>query len=619
MLSPRLLTTCIIMAATSCLPVVCTAQTPDDDIIITSREQTFAFKISGKNVVLEESSTTDYLCLKPGRIVVAEFYDNLSRITRVGIKGVKSIKPQYEMYRSDEFFYSDMQVCYFTLPLRTKGESAQVIFGKRFNDIHLLPKIHLAKPQFMRSGVVKIAIPAWMQADIVERNLGPNIRKEVWNDPGNNTTNYSYTIESQPAVVHEDNSPGYSLAHPYLMIVPKTAMVGGVQTTYFNDFKDLYRWYRDIAGMASNDMEIVGAQALAITAACGSDKEKIAELYAWVQNNIRYVAYEDGLAGFKPDNAHEVLRKKYGDCKGMSNLLKALLTAEGFDARLAWIGTRETVFDESAALPTADHMICALRWNGKTWFLDPTVKYMAPGECHEAIQGKPAMIENGEDYLLETVPDFPPHANTDSLHCVYRIEGTALAAKGMMCFTGESKQYVMSAIYSTESHRREDVIRKYLECGRVEDKVDNFCISGADPKSNLVELNFSETRRSGIQFSDEEIYVAMDYRKDFLFSFFDTEKRKTDFKIPFRERTVRYERLEIPDGYSVSRMPGNSSIEGPGYTISIDYSTEGNSVVYHKVISITGALLRKSDFATWNRDMAALKRCYMQQVVLKKH
>ena len=46
---------------------------------------------------------------------------------------------------------------------------------------------------------------------------------------------------------------------------------------------------------------------------------------------VRYIAYEDGIAGFKPDKAQEVLRKKYGDCEGMGNLMTEMLKSIGLD------------------------------------------------------------------------------------------------------------------------------------------------------------------------------------------------------------------------------------------------------------------------------------------------
>ena len=48
-----------------------------------------------------------------------------------------------------------------------------------------------------------------------------------------------------------------------------------------------------------------------------------------LQNNINYVAFEDGLGGFIPRGAASVCDKRYGDCKDKSLLLVTLLRDEG--------------------------------------------------------------------------------------------------------------------------------------------------------------------------------------------------------------------------------------------------------------------------------------------------
>ncbi|MEI9945444.1 MAG: transglutaminase-like domain-containing protein [Chitinophagaceae bacterium] len=98
-------------------------------------------------------------------------------------------------------------------------------------------------------------------------------------------------------------------------------------------------------------------------------KKRSKRFFNWVQHNIRYIAFEDGIAGFKPAKANDVLNKKYGDCKGMANLTRGLLQALGFDARLCWIGTNYIAYDYSTPSMAVDnHMICALIYNGKKIF-----------------------------------------------------------------------------------------------------------------------------------------------------------------------------------------------------------------------------------------------------------
>ena len=102
----------------------------------------------------------------------------------------------------------------------------------------------------------------------------------------------------------------------------------------------MYKWYNSLLNELDPNDAGLTKMANSITKNASTDKEKIRDIFTWVQNNVQYVAFEDGIAGFKPSEAHEVASLKYGDCKGMANLLVNLLKAEGLDARHAWIGTR---------------------------------------------------------------------------------------------------------------------------------------------------------------------------------------------------------------------------------------------------------------------------------------
>ncbi len=600
-------------------PKVCCAQTKDDNVVIDLKEQVFTYKISSKSVVLEEQITANYKCIgKPEKITVVEFYDDQTEIRKIHVKGLKGIAPRFEMYQQENIFYSDAKVCYFPLPFKSGNEVAQVYFEKLYKDIRCFSTVFLTEPQFVRCKVVKFVVPGWIQVDIIERNFGANVNKNVVKDSKTNTTTYIYTIDNQRAMVKEPEMPGYKYIYPYLLVVPKQATFGEIRTSYFDRFDHLYKWYRDIAYMTSNDTTVVGTLARDITRECRTDEEKIKEIYAWVQDNIRYLAFVNGLAAFKPDDAHEVLRKKYGDCKGMANLLKALLRAEGFDARLAWIGTREVIFDDSAPLPMANHMICVLFWNGRILFLDPTIRYMALGEYHEGIQGRAALVEDGKNYLWKRVPEVTPVLNADSVCRKYKISGDTLVGKAQMVCTGEFKHVMMSSIYALETQRRNDALKKYLEKGRVQDKVSDIVITGTDSKSEKIEICFSESRKSGIQLSGDELYIDMDAQLDYIDAVIDTAKREHDYLFPFKEYIVREGYVEIPAGYKVTRLPENLKIERFGYSIYITYSIEDNRIKYYKRIVILDTWLKKDQFVLWNADVTMLRKYYMEQVILKK-
>lgn len=594
------------------------SQTDDDNIIITNRSEEYSFEIDKSAVAVKEKTITEYERTKAyTSIPVAEMYDNQSSIDKVNIKGAKGVYPKYNMYRSGEIFYSDAKICHFELPFEKMGEPVQVKFEKTYKDSRYFTSVYLSEPLFTKKKTVTITVPEWMNVELIERNFGKNITKEI--KEGNKERTYIYQIENQEAMKDEPYMQGRSHIYPHIQVLTKSAMIKGEKVVYFEKLENQYAWYRDIVSQVNDDKAIIAAKAKEITARSKTDEEKIKALFGWVQSNIRYVAFEDGIAGFKPDDAQEVLRKKYGDCKGMSNLLKALLEAEGFDARLTWIGTNHIAYDYGTpSLAVDNHMICTLFFGSKTYYLDPTVEYMPLGEYPQTIQGRQAMIQDKDKFILTKVPVFSPEQNTDSLYCEYTIDNDKMIGKAAQSYHGESKQLILSLMDATPKDKREDALKNFLEKEVVQDKAKDIQLTGADPQSKSVNISYSIENKSGIQSVDNEYYIGLDHYKDFMTHSIDTKKRVNDFLFRYKHHIVQHVVLNIPDGYKVSHVPDDLDVKTDGYTFKVGFTQSGNQVIYKKEITIANPLLRKAQFEDWNATIEKLKKNYMEQIVLTK-
>jgi len=595
------------------------AQSNEDNIIIENKTETYSCGISSNQVFLKEKTTANYLCLKwPEKITVTEFYNLFSTIDRVDIKAEEKITPVYEMYKDKDIFYDDTKVCYFELPFSNKGAKATVGFEKTYKDICIFNKIFFTEPYFVKEKKVEIIIPNWLEVDIIEQNFSDNIEKEVVTDEKSQTLAYKYTIRNQTGIKRTPDAPAYHKIAPHLLLVPKKATVKKKETVYFNNYGHVYKWCKEKLDNTFNDTEIISKFTQQLIDSCKTDDEKISLIFAWVQNNIRYIAFEYGFDGWVPDNAQNVFRKKYGDCKGMANLLKVMLQSVGFDARIVWTGTNELNKGTKIPLPLFNHVICALFKDNQIMYLDPTVKYMVPGEYHNAIQSCFTLIENGDNYIVDSVPEILPSQNTDSLMCAYNMDGNALVGNVTMTLSGECKQAVLSLIYTLDLSRRNSVLKQFLEKGKSQDKVSDVSIQGEDSRQNQLKINFNEVRNNSVNRVGDEIYIDLESRQDYASSAIDTAKRKIDFVFPYKKRIIREEYLLIPDDFKVVSIPDELSIENRNYKINTVYSIENDRIKYKKEIVIKDVWLKKEDFPQWNADIALLKRNYSEQIILQK-
>src|SRR4051794_6146073 len=169
------------------------------------------------------------------------------------------------------------------------------------------------------------------------------------------------------------------------------------------------------------------------------------------------------MAGFKPEKADEVLRKKYGDCKGMAHLTKELLKAAGFDARFCWLGTNHIAYNYSTPSMAVDnHMICALLYKGKTWFLDATETYLGFNEYSERIQNRQVLIEDGDKFILMQVPATITAQNLDKEIRKLTVSGTSLIGTVHDSGKGKEKEMLLASLNSVKKEQFIEAFKKFL-------------------------------------------------------------------------------------------------------------------------------------------------------------
>ena len=235
-----------------------------------------------------------------------------------------------------------------------------------------------------------------------------------------------------------------------------------------------------------------------------------------MHDNIRYIAFEDGIAGFKPEKADEVLRKKYGDCKGMAHLTKEFLKALGFDARLCWIGTNHIAYDYSTpSIAVDNHMITALLFKGKTYFLDATENYIGFGEYAERIQGRQVLIEDGDKYIYTKVPSTTYLQNLDEEKVSLAINGTDLGGTVSREWKGEEKEYIIAELNSIKKENSNDAFIRFLSKNNKDYAISGLTTSSLLDYDKALNIQYKLNYAHAVSSFGNELYVDVDFRKDF--------------------------------------------------------------------------------------------------------
>ena len=582
---------------------------------------TFGFDTKTKNVTVTVAKDEELISLKPGyNHSVFEFFNEQSKIVLAEAYNQKNkklyVNRQEEVYSSNDIFYSDAQISYFAVEFPTIGSRRRIKTAKKYLDIRYFVSEYLSDIYPVLNREIVYHVPTWLQAEFKTMNF-TNVVENTTTDSKTGDKLVSYKMKDISPQVQESSAKGPSHLYPHILFLYQGYDYKGEKSTGFRETKDLYTWYRSLIKGMDNQQSEVATLAKKLTAATTSDIEKIKSIYYWVQENIRYIAFEDGIAGFRPDDCQAVYQKKYGDCKGMANLTKEMLNSVGLDARLVWIGTRRLAYDYSTpSLGVDNHMICAVKHEGEFLFLDATEEFNELGEYAERIQGRQVMIEDGDNFISKTIPIAQYSDNTKLLRRKLSLKDEKLSGTSSYQMNGDSKAQFLYQVNNLQQDKRELALKSYLSDDDKSVQVDNVETTNLEKRDGTIKIDFDFSWEKGISSFGEEVYVDLDFEKEFKNWRFDD--RKTDYLFSHKMHYVSEIELAVPAGHKVSYLPESFERKHKDFFFKIDYIEKDGRIFYRKEIAIPNSEVKKEDFEVWNGFVKDLKKQYKEQIVLKK-
>jgi transglutaminase-like putative cysteine protease len=175
-------------------------------------------------------------------------------------------------------------------------------------------------------------------------------------------------------------------------------------------------WYDRLTAGVPLGSAPVREKAREIAASLPGRREKIEALLDFARRQVRYVAVEVGIGGYRPHTPQEVLERRWGDCKDKAFLLIDLLRDSGIEAWpvLIRLDSRGRVDRELPNPFQFNHAIAAVRADGLGLpegapvsggylFLDPTQEVGALSWLNPGTQDQDALVvRDGKGELVRT-------------------------------------------------------------------------------------------------------------------------------------------------------------------------------------------------------------------------
>lgn len=582
----------------------------------------YDFQLQGESLSVVKQDNINLISLEGNlNYAMHVFYNDHIKIEGHDMKYAsgKSLKKESVCgnYEVESIFYSDAKVCSYKFNFLYDATEVSFSSKSRYDDPRYLTKIFFHDDDPSDSREISITVPKEVNVEIVEKNFtGFDIKKSVEQINGN--TFYKYSATKLPALKSEENSLGALHHYPHLVVLTKDYTSPSGKKSIISSVDDLYKWYAGLVKEVKNDPAPFKGEVQRLIANPKTSEEKMKAIYYWVQDNIKYIAFEDGIAGFKPEPAQNVYTNRYGDCKGMANLTKEMLKVAGFDARLTWIGTNRIPYNyDLPSLCVDNHMICTVYLDGKQYILDSTEKYVALGKNAERIQGKEMLVENGEQFIRKTVPVSDPNSNLITRKETLTMEGETIKGQGELTLNGEAKKNIL--YYSTNVKQEDQkkvfdnlAISEYSNTDKVE-------ITNAPPvdREKPLEVKYSFSLNNKVSKFDKDLYVDMDWNKSYQ-NLQIEDDRVSDYYFNRKIKLKTSKKLKLPVGYKVTHLPKGMSKKNPDFSFEVSFKQVGNEVIYDNEITVYRGIIKKGSFSIWNECIKELKENYSDQIVLTK-
>jgi hypothetical protein len=145
---------------------------------------------------------------------------------------------------------------------------------------------------------------------------------------GNKEKTYHWEVNNVAAIKDEWASPEWREITPTVLVGATDFEIAGYKGN-MRDWKELGKFVYNLKQNRDKLPENIKAKVHELADKEPDVKKKIEALYAYMQQNTRYISVQLGIGGWQPFDAQYVAQKKYGDCKALTNYMFSLLKEAG--------------------------------------------------------------------------------------------------------------------------------------------------------------------------------------------------------------------------------------------------------------------------------------------------
>lgn len=529
------------------------------------------------------------------------------------IRKLKSNEIKDRSYISDYSLYEDDFIKLFTL--KHNEYPYRIVYTyqtsvKQYITIQWIPIIDYKVPT--RSAKFSLIVPK----DFSFQKYG-NCIQELKTENSGEFNRYSWEASYLKPIKNELFAPSKDEVLPCLSVVPSRFMYGveGNSKDWASFGNWVYRLIQGLDELPDSEKTTVSELIKGIT----DKKEAVRILYHYMQDHTRYINVSIDIGGLKPYPASYVATNKYGDCKALTNYMKALLKAAGIPSYYTVIyggGQPPKISDQITGPQYFNHVILTVPLSNDTIWLENTSNIEPFGYMGDFTQNRRALLVDEHNSRLIRIPGL----KRDEVLVSRKIDidfnrmGDAGVTISSL-YKGKEFDLFNSFNSQVADNQKEKEIRNDLTYSNFD--LISWSLKKKDRDSKEIALELNMTFYKFLKSIGDESYIdliPMD-----MPNFTSPKDRRLPVAITYPIYKTDTVLVKIPSGFAVKGKPENAKINSQFGNYELSYIIQGNSVKVIRMFELYAMSYELNKYPDFYKFTTSAKEADKIKLIFRKN
>lgn len=355
-----------------------------------------------------------------------------------------------------------------------------------------------------------------------------------------------------------------------------------------------------------------------IAATCHNDLEKVQKLYTYMQAHTRYINIIEGIGGIQPFPAETVSKNGYGDCKALSNYMKAILKSVGIKSYYTVVkaGKQDYYFDPEFISHQSNHVILCVPMPTDTIWLECTSQTMPCGFLGSFTDNRTVLLITEHGGVLAQTPKYGKEENkiirTANVKIAPSGDGTASVTTIYKGLEYDNKHWF------AEEDKEDQLKLLHDECNIPNFKITHFKIDNVKTRKPSLYEELNLTLPSYASKSGSRLFLPLKLIKKRNYVPPKLQNRALDIVVKKEYCNLDTISYSIPENYAIEIIPEAYTINSKFGQYKCATKIKGNKIIYSRYMEMNSGKYPAEEYDSFIDFFEQIKKNDQPIAILKQ-